>query len=405
MRKVRKAGPLAIVLGARGIELVRALRMADAPCGVMTGSGDPARWSRHVRTVLDWDWIQPLDRHDLALARWLVRFGNTQDQPPVLAYCSDQPMVFVSRYRTLLAEAFRFVVPDADLVEALVDKARFAALAREHRLPVPPTCVLPTGPAAPPADIDRLTFPIIVKPTVRDVTWVHAVQGNAKAVRVTTQEQLVRLWPRIRTLSGPAIAQQCVEGPETSVLSYHVYVDRDGLVVGEFTGRKIRTLPAEYGHTSALAITDAPDVLGLGRKIVHELDLRGVAKLDFKQDADGALHLLEINARFTLWAHPGARAGVNLPGLVYADLTGRPRPPASPICPDVEWVHPKDLVAARRDGMPLRAWLRWASTRPAKAVWSWEDPLPLAGMATARLAQAIRSRPGAVPSQAPTAAE
>jgi predicted ATP-grasp superfamily ATP-dependent carboligase len=35
---------------------------------------------------------------------------------------------------------------------------------------------------------------------------------------------------------------------------------------------------------------------------------------------------LEINPRFTLWHHAGAVAGVNIPALVYADLTGTPRP-------------------------------------------------------------------------------
>ena len=54
--------------------------------------------------------------------------------------------------------------------------------------------------------------------------------------------------------------------------------------------------------------------------------LTGVAKLDFKRDRSGKLHLFEINPRFTLWHHAAAIAGVNIPALVYADLTGAPWP-------------------------------------------------------------------------------
>ncbi len=397
MRDDSAGMPLAIVLGARGIEVVRALSMVGAPCGVVTSKGDPALWSRHARNVLLWDWMQPMECHGETLATRLVEFGLAQPEPPVLIYCSDQPMVFVSRFRERLATAFRFVVPDGELVEALADKALFWALAREKSLPVPATCVLRTDRPEPPDELARLGFPIIVKPTVRDTTWLQAARSNTKALRISTPAELLDVWPRLRSLSGPAIAQQCIDGPETAIVSYHVYVDVDGEIAGEFTGRKIRTLPAEYGHTSALAITDDPEVTRIGREVTRALDMRGVAKLDFKIGPDGHLYLLEINARFTLWNHPGARAGVNLPAMVYADLTGRSRPPATAVRAGLHWVHPKDYVAARRDGVPTGEWMRWAARSPAKAVWRWDDPMPLAGMAAVRFKKALlrRSAPSA----------
>ena len=76
----------------------------------------------------------------------------------------------------------------------------------------------------------------------------------------------------------------------------------------------------------------------LGRDIVERLKLFGVAKLDFKRDGAGKLHLLEINPRFTLWHHAAAVAGLNIPALVYADLTGTPRPAATRAKTGVRWV-------------------------------------------------------------------
>ncbi|MGH3587006.1 MAG: ATP-grasp domain-containing protein, partial [Pseudonocardia sp.] len=294
--------------------------------------------------------------------------------------------------------AFRFVVPEARLVAAMEDKAQFAAVAAELSLPVPPTVVLdPTRPE-PPGELPGIEFPLIVKPTARDRTWVQAVGSSAKAHRIETTEELREFWPRLHGLSKPPVAQHCIPGPETSVVSYHVYVDRQGAVAGEFTGRKIRTIPCEYGHTSALTIDEDPEVVRLGREVCRTLGLRGVAKLDFKYAPDGRLYLFEINARLTLWAHPGARAGVNLPALVYADLTGRPRPPCAHPLDPLSWVHPKDVLAARAHGLSTAQWLAWLfRTRPVLGVWRWNDPGPLLGMLAVRVQGALRTSTSTVP--------
>jgi predicted ATP-grasp superfamily ATP-dependent carboligase len=385
-----KEKTIALVLGARVIEVVRSLAMEGIPVGVVTPTGDPARWSRYARTVMTWDWMLPAERHDEALADRLVRFARQQPSPPVLLYCSDQSMVFVSRHRDRLAEGFRFVVPEAGLVEAMEDKARFAALAAAHSLPVPPTVVLDRCRPEPHDEVLGLGMPIIVKPTARDRTWVTAVGCSAKAVRIETEEQLLAFWPRLCGLSKPAIAQESIPGPETSVVSYHVYVDESGEIAGEFTGCKIRTIPIEYGHTSSLTITDDPEVARLGRQVCRTLGLRGVAKIDFKYGPDRRLYLFEINARLTLWAHPGARAGVNLPAIVYADLTGLPRPACGRTRSRVDWVHPKDVLAARAHGISTARWMSWVwHTRPVTGVWKWDDPGPLLGMAAVRLKEAV----------------
>ena len=384
-RTKRADRPLALVLGARVIEVVRALAMEDIPVGVVTPTGDPARWSRYARNVMTWNWMQPAECHDASLADRLVAFARKQPVPPVLLYCSDQSMVFVSQHRERLATAFRFVVPDASLVEAMEDKSKFAALAAERGLPIPPTVVVDQHQAEPPAELLALDLPIVVKPTARDHTWQTAAGSSTKALRIETKEELLEFWPRLHGLSKPAVAQTCIPGPETAVVSYHVYVDESGNVVGAFTGRKIRTIPVEYGHTSSLTITDDPDVARLGQEVCRKLDLRGVAKIDFKRAPDGTLYLLEINARLTLWAHPGARAGVNLGALVYADLTGVPRPSPRPVRTELDWVHPKDVIAARAHGMCTREWVRWlVRDNPVKGVWRWDDPGPLLGMAAVR---------------------
>jgi predicted ATP-grasp superfamily ATP-dependent carboligase len=362
---------LACVLG--DADLLRALGLAGIPCAVAAQPGDPARYSRFARVVLDW--ADAWDRPE-ALLESLERFGAAQATPPVLFYEEDRELLVVSRHRERLRRHYRFVVPAAELVEDLVDKGRFQALAQRLDLPVPAARVL--DPCADPVPQDlTLPFPVVLKPLVRRGDRWTPIAGGAKALQIDSPATLASLWPRLAEAGITVLLQQLIAGPETSIESYHVYVDEPGNTVGEFTGRKIRTWPTSHGDSTALVTTDAPDVMALGRDLVRRLDLRGVAKFDFKRAPDGRLYLLEVNPRFTLWHHLGARAGVNVPALVYADLVGRPRAATRQARAGVRWCKPwDDVAAARAAGISFLRWLPWALGCEAMRVVAWDDPMP-----------------------------
>ena len=382
--------PLACVMG--DMDLLRPLGLAGIACVVVARPGAPPRYSRFARAALPW--VDTWDRGEEQVET-LVRFGAAQHQPPVLFYQEDRELLLVSRFRDRLRSAFRFVMADAALVEDLVDKSRFQTLARRLDLPVPAARRLDPAEQPDLREID-IPFPVVIKPLTRRTDRWTPVGGSGKALRVDTLEALRLLWPRIVAANVPMLAQTLVPGAETDIESYHVYVDEPGDIVAEFTGRKIRTWPTQFGHSTALVITDSADVASAGRAVVRRLDLRGVAKLDFKRGPDGRLYLLEVNPRFTLWHHPAALAGVNVPALVYGDLTGLPRPAVPRARPGVRWCKIwQDGRAARADGVRLVHWLAWALRCEAKSAWSWDDPLPLlcagAWASLRRLAELARS--------------
>ena len=382
--------PLACVLGA--MDMVRPLGLAGIRCHVVSGRLRPARYSRFTAGVTDA--VDPYRRPEELVGR-LAAFARTQERRPVLYYDNDGYLALVSRFRHELGEHFAFVVPDASLVEDLIDKRRFLSLAARAQLPVPPTCQLEAGFAA--ADLD-LPFPMIVKPLTRDDrdhSWLD-VGGHAKALRFAAKSDFVASLPRLRDTGISFVAQTLVPGPESAIESYHVYADSAGSVIADFTGRKIRTLPLEFGHSTALTTTDAADVVQLGRHIVRALSFSGVAKFDFKRDPQGTLHLLEINPRFTLWNHLGARAGVNIPALVFGDLVGRTRPPIGSARAGVTWCDVwKDAQAARLSGVPLSTWLAWLASCDVKADLALDDPVPfLIGKFAARPINAMTRRRG-----------
>jgi D-aspartate ligase len=366
----RSGDPLALVMG--DIDLVRALGVAGVSSAFFGCADDSARCSRHVRVSLPWidHWERPED-----LVEALLEFARCQPQPPVLFPQTDAALLLASRYRERLSARFRSTLAERELVEQVVDKGRFQALAASHDLPVPPAQRLAPAPGERPPALG-VPLPVVIKPLVRTPAWTR-LAGARKVLQVLARDDFVALWPRLTSLHGELLAQQLIPGPESRIESFHVYVDASGAHAGEFTGRKIRTLPREFGASTAVEIVSLPDVAELGREVVARLALRGVAKLDFKRDHGGRLHLLEINPRFNLWHYPGAVAGVNLPALVYADLTGRERPAAERADRCVAWCDPlQDLRAAHAHRIPLRAWLRWLRRCDAICGLAADDPLP-----------------------------
>lgn len=360
------SGPAVLLLG--DLDMAHPLRLAGADVTVVGDRSCPARFSRYGFGFLP----DPRPDED-ALVRLLVQAGRARGTAP-LFFQDDAALLFVSRNRAALARGTCFLLPDAELVEDLVDKERFAALAARTGLPVPQTRVL-SGAGA--AQADDLAFPLLVKPRTRDAVWIERT-GGTKATVVEDRRGLAQLVDSLRGEHRTVLLQQLVPGPESRIESYHVYVDASGQVAAEFTGRKVRTRPPAHGFSTAVVTTEAPDVRALGRAVVRELGLVGVAKVDVKRGPAGRLWLLEVNPRFNLWHHLGARAGVNLPALVLADLTGRPRPPVGRARPGYGWCHvPLDLLAARDADVALRSWLGWRRRcTPTVAGLDLTDPMP-----------------------------
>jgi D-aspartate ligase len=300
--------------------------------------------------------------------------ARNDPEPPVLHIARDRGLRFVARHRARLTAVCRFAVAEDGLLDVLLDKAAFAALAREHDLPVPRTVVAEPEALDGPLDISP---PLLVKPAARGERW-FAFAGWRKAISVADEPAWATLRQALAEAGLPVLVQELVPGGEDRVESYHVYVDAQGRTLGEFTGRKLRTRPADFGVSTALTTTDTADTLELGRAVVAALGLRGPAKADFKRAPDGRLVLLEINPRLSLWAHVGAAAGVNLAALAHADLTGRHPEPARRARPGVRWCNPRqDRLAAGEQGIPLRPWLRFLASCDARAGFALDDPMPV----------------------------
>lgn len=307
---------------------------------------------------------------------------------PVLFYDGDADLRCISRNRERLSTFFDFSMPEPEVIENLLDKARFRKYAVEKALPVPPSCVLQAD-----QDIQRVTadigFPLIIKPITR-VGWflkdAFKWSGGGKAIQVDNEAQLKKLLERLEGTDTQVLVQKLVSGGEENIVSYHSVVSAKGELMGEFCGKKHRTYPVAYGLSSCIEVVkNIPDLIEIGRQVLANTGLTGVSKMDFKRDVKtGELYLLEINPRYSIWNHPGAVAGVNLPLISYEEISGcddYTRGPVKAVKP-VKWIDGNlDFKSLHQiTGSYLVAAVRSIANlvgRNVYHIWSWKDPLPL----------------------------
>lgn len=367
--------PVACVIG--DMDLVRPLGIAGVTCVAAGPTQTETRWSRYTRGSVELPdlWEEP----ELTVER-LISFARGQDRKPVLFYQKDPAVLTISRYRHELGQYFDFVVPEATLVEDLVDKDRFQLRARSLGLPIPEGSVVTGGGSM--TLIEGIAFPVIVKPVLRSrplETW-RPVAGGAKAVLCGTTGELAALLNRPEVEGERFNVQRYIPGDETRIVSYHAFIGDDGDLVGDFCGRKIRTIPPEFGQSTAVEIVDLPDVRAAGLRVLRAFEFSGVAKVDFKEADDGTLYLLEVNPRFSLWNHPAAVAGVNVPAAVYRYLTEGSVDPLPQAREGVRWVQVwGDRRAARDAGVGLGEWARFVANAQARRAFHLSDPGSIAG--------------------------
>jgi len=381
---VTDPSPTAIVVG--DLDLAWPLRDMGVGVTLIAPEGDPSRRTRTCRVGP----ARPDPWHDPdELVRVLEEEAARSPATPVLYVEDDGSLLVASRNRERLSRSMHHALALPDLIEALVDKALFSDLAARVGVPIPATLVV-----QPDEDLrsGAVPYPAIAKPITRPGgEWV-TVGAGAKAVMVRDHAELGRV-ARRATLDGRAlIVQEYLPGPESHLESHHAYVCRDGRIAGGFTGRKVRTSPRRFGYSSALVTTSAPEVERLGRMVIEATGLVGFVKTDMKRDAAGALRVLEVNPRPTLWLALGRAAGADLLAAGHADACGLDVPPVGEARPGAHWWNPVLDLRACLDGGGVRDWWSFGIGAEVRSGMQLRDPAPfisaVAGAARGRLTRA-----------------
>jgi len=184
------------------------------------------------------------------------------------------------------------LVPEPEVAQATYDKYEAHLLLERLSLPSPPT-------ALPEHDLERLAYPVVVKPR----------RGSgARAIYEARDAAQARFFAEYA--SEPVMVQRAMAGPELSV---------DCL--GDLRGRCLNAIPrtmieSRGGESIKGTVVRDEQLIDLGARVMEALGVVGPATIQVFRDPELGLAITDVNTRF----------GGAFPGPVYAALPGHSYP-------------------------------------------------------------------------------
>ncbi len=375
--------PVLLIDGeSRGdIGVIRSLGSGGIPVHLLGANPrSPSAASRYVTHVHPFPGLGASEDACLAAVQTAAR---ACDQRPVMLATGDRAVAFMSRWREELAAFVDHDLAPAPLIQTCFEKDRFAPVAKDLGLPVPETFV-PSSAAEARALVDRLPWPVFVKPVYRS-DWERLpreIVTSVKGQRCDSEAAFLRLIDALET-QGPSrfVIQRFVEGGDHEHVDVHVYRLPDGTVLGTFTGSKLRIYPAYAGVGAQVLSRRVPELEAVSHQVLGALGYTGFANLNYKRDARrGVYELLEINCRYSTWTELPSRAGCNFPLAAYAAIVGHPLPRLEQ-SEGISWLDFErdvaSMVTYRAAGeWTWGAYLRSLATVRCWAYFAWDDPGP-----------------------------
>ncbi|NSZ01110.1 polysaccharide deacetylase family protein [Agrobacterium tumefaciens] len=364
-----------IVGGAHGtLALARSLGALNVPVYYLTHDSPLPGWSRFVRKTIRW-----AGPHDAGALPFLRQMADKHGLKGCLLLPSgDGEVQLIAQHREELSSLYKIILPDWTALQWLCEKPLLYQRAAELGVSIPRTYALASA-----ADIDTLDilFPVILKPNMGGGDTTIA---RAKVIRADDRHALKTAFADAsgEIGAGNVVVQELIPGGGESQFSYAA-LWLNGEPVAEFTARRARQYPVDFGYTSTrVEVVDNGQAVDAARKILKSAGHSGLVEVEFKLDGrDGKLKLLDVNPRPWSWFGLCSAAGIDLGALLWRVANGEPVGQPGNVRQGVSWSYlVRDAVAAftlaRRGQAKIGDYFASLGKIRSWAAFAPNDPLP-----------------------------
>ncbi|OOO34776.1 polysaccharide deacetylase family protein [Agrobacterium sp. YIC 4121] len=364
-----------IVGGAHGtLALARSLGALNVPVYYLTHDSPLPGWSRFVRKTIRW-----AGPHDAGALPFLRQMADKHGLKGCLLLPSgDGEVQLIAQHREELSSLYKIILPDWTALQWLCEKPLLYQRAAELGVSIPRTYALASA-----ADIDTLDilFPVILKPNMGGGDTTIA---RAKVIRADDRHALKTAFADAsgEIGAGNVVVQELIPGGGESQFSYAA-LWLNGEPVAEFTARRARQYPVDFGYTStSVEVVDNGQAVDAARKILKSAGHSGLVEAEFKLDGrDGKLKLLDVNPRPWSWFGLCSAAGIDLGALLWRVANGEPVSRPGNARQGVSWSYlVRDAVAAftlaRRGQAKIGDYFASLRNIRSWAAFAPNDPLP-----------------------------
>lgn len=321
------------------------------------------------------------DKSNEELINTLEKLGKRFSQKAVLITGEEPNVLVVSRFRERLEKYFHIIMPDKNVVETLVDKILFIEYAQKSGLPIPRSYIIKNDNEIDCAG-DEITYPAILKPTIRSPKWVE--HTKKKAFKVESKAELIKYYDEYKDYGSGFLIQEWIEGPDTNHFTCNLYFSKLSELLVTFVTKKIRQWPPETGQGSIGIEARNDIVLNETINLFRNLNWKGLGYLDMKYDNRlGKFLIVEPNIlRPTGRSTTAEAGGVELIYTMYCDAAGLPLPKSRiQNYGDAKWVHLRRdfqafLYHRKRGELTFKEWRNSLKGKKSHSLFSLKDPLP-----------------------------
>jgi D-aspartate ligase len=321
------------------------------------------------------------DKSSEELIITLEKLGEKFSQKAVLITGEEPNVLVVSRYRERIDKYYHIIMPEKDFVEKLVDKILFIEYAQKTELPIPRSFIIKDDKEIYCAG-DEISYPAILKPTIRSPKWVE--HTKKKAFKVESKTELVKYYEEYKNFGSGFLVQEWIEGPDTNHYTCNLYFNRNSELLVTFVSKKIRQWPPETGQGSIGIEARNDTVLNETINLFSKLNWKGLGYLDMKFDDRLQKYLIvEPNIlRPTGRSTTAEAGGVELIYTMYCDAAGLPLPQNRvQNYGNAKWVHLRRdfqafLYHNKRGELTFKEWRNSLRGKKSHSLFSLKDPLP-----------------------------
>jgi len=379
--------PNTIVLaaGPNGLGVVRSLHLEGIRCQIITRDKSDITHKSKVPTVK----LHINGNSDEEQHQWLLKTLSVQPKGTIIIPTSDWFVTFLTEHSQQLQTNCTFIIPNEDLSEILIDKAKETSVVSDV-IPVPNTVQHITDAKK---LIDELSLPIIIKPR----SHKHMVLG-CKNIIIKTEEQLDQFFEKFGHVLSSVIAQTIIRGEDNKQWVCNCFFDENSEITQAFTFNRLRLSPSHYGVTSYARSEYNEEVITLSAKLGKALNYTGPAMVEFKQDInDGIYKYIEINPRLGMCNFFDTSCNINNAYNTYLHATGQTLRQAKKMQSDVMFMSfYEDLFSRLRDGESFFSIIKEYSSNFIKKrhvfiYFVWWDPYPAIVLAARQINSIIKS--------------
>jgi len=307
--------------GLTALGTMRALGRQGIDVYLVLDRSETAHYSKYCKKSLSAIGM----KHDRSILKSLLRkMGRSFSRRAVVYPTSDIDTINLAELKDELPDDYYFVVGDKGPVEMLVNKKDFYEALAQRGVDHPKT-YFPENMKDAQVIAQEAEYPIFVRPAITQL-FSQAFRTAGKGFIAHSPRDLMVFYELSEKHGIEVMFQEIIPGSPTNSYQLEGYYGTDHQPKALFARQRLRIWPPGFGNTTlcvSIPIRELDNEKRTINQFIKNIGYNGLASAEFKKDdRDGLLKLLEINARpwWHIWL--SGACGADILFLSYLDTIG-----------------------------------------------------------------------------------